>query len=116
MRGERRWSAARIDRTMSASAGIVIIGRSGQLVGEPEGSVAGREVLRKLIADGATVRYHGDFDWPGIQITSRAYAGGGEMWRMGKVDYVSAVAQAGERVALEGKPLPTRGTFVSARR
>ena len=29
------------------------------------------------------------------------------MWRMGKVDYVSAVAQAGERVALEGKPLPT---------
>ena len=29
------------------------------------------------------------------------------MWRMGKVDYVSAVAQAGERVALEGMPLPT---------
>jgi hypothetical protein len=72
-----------------------------------QGSVAGWEELRKLIADGATVRYHGDFDWPGIQITSRAYAGGGEMWRMGKVDYVSAVAQAGERVALEGKPLPT---------
>ncbi|WP_426516755.1 TIGR02679 family protein [Diaminobutyricibacter sp. McL0618] len=81
--------------------------RASMLCLSGQGSAAGWEVLRKLIADGATVRYHGDFDWPGIQIAGRVHAAGGAMWRMGAADYVAALDQAGERIALEGKALPT---------
>lgn len=66
-----------------------------------QGSAAGWQVLRSLIRAGVKVRYHGDFDWPGILIASRVLSSGGEPWRMGVDDYVIA-ASAGAFEPLEG--------------
>ncbi|MCW2530272.1 MAG: hypothetical protein JWM76_5132, partial [Pseudonocardiales bacterium] len=52
--------------------------------GNPSG--AGSELARRL-----RLRYHGDFDWPGLAIAGRLFAGGAEPWRMGAGDYRTAV-------------------------
>lgn len=69
----------------------------------------GSLVLRRLVDDGATVRYHGDFDWPGIAITGRVLAAGGRPWRMGATDYLEAMAMlpSDARLDLVGTPIPT---------
>ena len=72
-----------------------------------QGSAAGWEVLRWLIRDGATVRYHGDFDWPGIRIATRVITAGALPWRMGAGDYSAAVSEVSEQVPLEGHPAAT---------
>lgn len=59
--------------------------------------------LDRLIADGATVRYHGDFDVAGIQIARRLFDRGVLPWRYAAGDYLSAVASA--RLPLGG-PVP----------
>lgn len=52
------------------------------------------------------LRYHGDFDWPGIAIASSVMARhGAAPWRMGAADYLAA-ARA-DSVALAGAPRPT---------
>jgi uncharacterized protein (TIGR02679 family) len=38
-----------------------------------------------------TVRYHGDFDWPGIAIARRVFGLGAQPWRFGRVDYAAGV-------------------------
>lgn len=49
-------------------------------------------VLAALAAGGADLRYHGDFDWPGIAIANRAMARFGAIpWCMTTEDYVAAV-------------------------
>lgn len=54
------------------------------------------EVLRRLAASGATLRYHGDFDWPGVAITNRLVAQAGvRPWRMTAADYLAAVRPDG---------------------
>jgi len=69
----------------------------------------GTRLLRTLIAAGNPVRYHGDFDWPGVAIAGRVLALGAAPWRMSADDYRSAVAQldADHAVALTGNPAPT---------
>lgn len=58
--------------------------------GEPNTVVAG--VLAGLAAGGATLRYHGDFDWPGLAIASRVIERFDAVpWRMGAADYEAAV-------------------------
>ena len=48
------------------------------------------DVLRAL--NGSRLRYHGDFDWPGIHIASRLIAEVGvEPWHMGPADYETAI-------------------------
>jgi uncharacterized protein (TIGR02679 family) len=48
------------------------------------------DVLRALA--GAEMRYHGDFDWPGVTIANRLITEVGVMpWRMGAEDYVAAL-------------------------
>ena len=55
-----------------------------------------RPLLERLAAAGAELRYHGDFDWPGITIanvlvgTHRC-----RPWRFGAADYVEALARLG---------------------
>jgi hypothetical protein len=71
-----------------------------------QGSAAGWQVLRGLIRSGVTVRYHGDFDWPGVLITSRVLTAGGVPWRMGAADYTAA-ATAGLFEPLDGARRPT---------
>ncbi|WP_214317378.1 TIGR02679 family protein [Nonomuraea sediminis] len=72
------------------------------LSGNPAG--AGTTLIRRLCAGSAVVRYHGDFDWPGVAIARRVYAMGAVPWRMAASDYEEAV-MAGPRVPrLAGEP------------
>ncbi|MFZ5870939.1 MAG: TIGR02679 family protein [Actinomycetota bacterium] len=61
------------------------------------------DVLARLGANGATLAYHGDFDWPGIAIANRlAAVAGCTPWRMAASDYLGA---PGDGVPLEGRPV-----------
>jgi uncharacterized protein (TIGR02679 family) len=56
-----------------------------------------------------TVRYHGDFDWPGIAIAQRIFNCGAHPWRFGRTDYLDAVDRlpADNRLTLSGRIQPT---------
>lgn len=61
-------------------------------------------VLQALAAAGAELRYHGDFDWPGIAIANEVVRRfGAHPWRMSAADYDSAPGV-----------LPLEGTEVEA--
>lgn len=61
-------------------------------------------LLDLLVASGARLRYHGDFDWGGIRIANRVVADwAAEPWRMGAGDYRSAAPEG--RLALTGAPV-----------
>jgi uncharacterized protein (TIGR02679 family) len=69
--------------------------------GQPK--TAGRLLLSMLSAAGIRLRYHGDFDWPGIRIANLVIARhGATPWRHGAADYL-ATASGGGR-PLEGEP------------
>jgi len=70
---------------------------------------AGWLVLRRLLDADATVRYHGDFDWPGVAIAGRMFAAGAQPWRMGAADYLAAAASLPPdgRLELSGAPVAT---------
>lgn len=51
-------------------------------------------LFTRLLTEGAVVRYHGDFDWPGIRIARRLLEAGAEPWRFGAADYERAVPGA----------------------
>ena len=70
---------------------------------------AGWLLLRRLVEAGADVRYHGDFDWPGMSIAGRLIAAGAAPWRLTATGYSDAVAdlEAGSRLALAGSPVAT---------
>ncbi len=73
-------------------------------------AAAQRALLAQLRTAGATLRYHGDFDWPGIAIANRVLQDcGAQPWRMGTADYLAAVACA----AADARA-PLRGKAVSA--
>ncbi|MFI7545050.1 DUF2399 domain-containing protein [Actinoplanes sp. NPDC049599] len=42
----------------------------------------GSQLLRHLVTAGVPVRYHGDFDWPGVAIAGRVIQQGALPWRM----------------------------------
>jgi uncharacterized protein (TIGR02679 family) len=61
-------------------------------------------VLLQLAAQGAELRYHGDFDWAGISIANRVIGRtGARPWLMASEDYLRAVRDTGP--ALEGRPV-----------
>jgi len=58
-------------------------------------AAAQRTLLAQLVQAGARLRYHGDFDWPGLVIGNhmlRQY--GAQPWRFAATDYLAAVAAA----------------------
>lgn len=57
-------------------------------------STAVRVLLDQLVACGARVRCHTDFDAAGLAICARLYAIGLEPWAMTAADYLAAVARA----------------------
>jgi uncharacterized protein (TIGR02679 family) len=59
------------------------------LQGNP--SAAGTLLVDRLVDDGARVRYHGDFDWPGLSIAGRILARGATPWRLTAADYLAAL-------------------------
>ncbi len=71
---------------------------------------AGWLLLRRMIEVGAHVRYHGDFDWPGMAIAGRLLAVGAYPWRLNAADYDDAIAtlRAESRLALSGAPVRIR--------
>jgi len=80
---------------------------SGPLVclqGNP--SAAGVLLVERLVSDGAPVRYHGDFDWPGLAIAGRVLARGATPWRLGAEDYVTSLP-VGVGVPLSGAEVRT---------
>lgn len=55
-------------------------------------AAAQRVLLTQLADAGATLCYHGDFDWPGIHIANHVFMSfGATPWRMGADDYVAGV-------------------------
>jgi uncharacterized protein (TIGR02679 family) len=72
--------------------------------GEPNTVVT--TVLELLAAQGARLRYHGDFDWPGLAIANRAVTRFGvEPWLMSARDYEGSVrAEAPELVGPPVEP------------
>ncbi|MEV4127789.1 TIGR02679 domain-containing protein [Nocardia sp. NPDC049707] len=61
----------------------------------------------QLVAERVRLRYHGDFDWPGVAITGRLVAIGVEPWRMGAEDYLRAVSAGIPRIPLTGRSVTT---------
>ncbi len=54
-----------------------------------------RVLLDQLRELGAQLRYHGDFDWPGLQIANHVLRScGAQPWRFATADYEAAVAAA----------------------
>ncbi|WP_405136421.1 TIGR02679 family protein [Nocardia sp. NBC_01388] len=60
-----------------------------------------------LLAERISIRYHGDFDWPGIAIAARLFAAGAQPWRMDASHYVAAVGSGIPRIPLTGRPIET---------
>ena len=59
-------------------------------------------LLKSLREAGAGLRYHGDFDWPGMRIANGLIRRFGVVpWRFDKAAYVAAAAKAS--LPLEGK-------------
>jgi uncharacterized protein (TIGR02679 family) len=71
-------------------------------------STAFHRLARALTSNGGTLRYHGDFDWPGIDMTNqlitRHHA---HPWRMTAADYLIGITQDDDTFPLRGKPQPT---------
>jgi uncharacterized protein (TIGR02679 family) len=72
-------------------------------------STAFHRLAGAVVAGGGELRYHGDFDWPGISIAASVMARHGAVpWRFGAPDYLAGVrACASEHVALSGVPQET---------
>lgn len=72
-------------------------------------STAFHRLAAAVVAGGGELRYHGDFDWPGVSIAASVMSRhGGAPWRLGAPDYLAGVrAAAGEDVALSGAAQPT---------
>ena len=55
-------------------------------------AAAQRTVLTQLARAGAALRYHGDFDWPGLRIGNHVMREhGARPWRFGAADYLAAL-------------------------
>lgn len=64
------------------------------------------KLLGQLAEAGARLRYHGDFDWPGLRIANVVMERfGAAPWRMSEQDYERAAAGGGELV---GEPVAAR--------
>jgi uncharacterized protein (TIGR02679 family) len=68
---------------------------------------AQRIILKQLKASGADLRYHGDYDWPGIAIANNVIAKYGAIpWHFSAADYTAAAQSAPElAAALSGRPV-----------
>ena len=54
------------------------------------------DLLRSLKRGGAWLLYHGDFDWPGVDIANRLVAAAGvQPWMMTAGDYMAAATAEG---------------------
>ena len=66
-------------------------------------STAFHRLAACVVAGGGELRYHGDFDWPGMAIASAVMARHGAVpWRMSASDYLAGVRADADHVPLSG--------------
>lgn len=96
--------------TVAEAAADALGARCAPLVcveGRP--SVAANLLLQELQNTGSELRYHGDFDWPGLAIASPIIAIGALPWHFGAADY-----RDGLTLNIRPKRLPTPPSQVQA--
>lgn len=75
---------------------------------EGQPSAAFHQLATAIASGGGELRYHGDFDWPGIAIASSVMRRhGARPWRMSAADYAAGIRAGAEHVRLTGPPRPT---------
>jgi uncharacterized protein (TIGR02679 family) len=76
---------------------------------EGQPSTAFHRLAAAITNASGTLRYHGDFDWPGIAIANSVInRHNASPWRMSAADYREAVREDADHVKLSGIPQPTR--------
>lgn len=68
-------------------------------------TTAALELLTGLARDGASLRFHGDFDWWGIRIGNVLAPLGARCWRFGAEDYLRAAGTGLHDVQLAQEPV-----------
>jgi uncharacterized protein (TIGR02679 family) len=72
-------------------------------------SAAFHQLADAVVAGGGELRYHGDFDWPGLAIASAVMRRhGAKPWRLSARDYLTGIQHHAEHVLLSGTPQPTQ--------
>jgi uncharacterized protein (TIGR02679 family) len=90
------------------AAGELGAGSAALLCAEGRPSTAFHRLAEVIVSGGGELRYHGDFDWPGLAIASSVMRRhGARSWRMGAADYIAGVRVDAEHVQLTGTPQPT---------
>jgi uncharacterized protein (TIGR02679 family) len=78
------------------------------LCAEGRPSTAFHRLAAAVRRGGGELRYHGDFDWPGVAIAASVLARhGARPWRMSAADYALGVRAEGDYVPLGGAAQPT---------
>ncbi len=105
LRAPPRWAVAGLAVFVCENPNLVAIVadrlgvRCGPLVctdGMP--AAAQRTLLTQLTQAGAHLRYHGDFDWAGLQIANHVMrVWGAHPWRLGTLDYEAAASASHTR-------------------
>lgn len=93
---------------LRAAAGL--LGRASRPLICTEGrpSTVFHRLASAVVAGGGELRYHGDFDWPGVAVAASVMARHGAVpWRLSALDYQAARRAAGEVLPLRGAPRPT---------
>jgi uncharacterized protein (TIGR02679 family) len=88
----------------------VLQGLAAAGVGRPVACMSGNPAAAGIaLLARSTVRYHGDFDWPGIAIARRVFGLGAQPWRFGRADYEAAIERlpADSRLGLTGRAQAT---------
>jgi uncharacterized protein (TIGR02679 family) len=89
--------------TVRAAADQLGTGCPALVCTEGEPSVACLRLLQSAVNSGSSVRWHGDFSWPGLRGTALAIRQlGAQPWLMAASDYQAALARGG------GEPLKGR--------
>lgn len=110
LRDRPRWQLAQREVFVCENPAIVVLaadrlgaGSAPLVCTEGMPAAAQRTLLLQLADSGARLRYHGDFDWPGLRIGNlvrRSF--GAQPWRFGADDYRAADLTRG--LALQGDP------------
>jgi uncharacterized protein (TIGR02679 family) len=80
-------------------------GSAPLLCTEGRPSTAFHRLAGAVTGSGGELRYHGDFDWPGIAIASAVmHRHGARAWRMSSADYIAGARGDTEHVPLAGAP------------
>lgn len=86
------------------AAGELGAGSPPLICAEGRPSTAFHRLARLIVEAGGTLRYHGDFDWPGIDMTNQLRARyQAEPWRMTAADYLGGVRADSDHAQLSGK-------------